>query len=289
MTAAVIAQPRAGGRRVPRRLFSRPLSVIGVIGVAIAILVAVFAALLAPYDPSAVNFDEVLAPPLAPHHLLGTDQLGRDMLSRMFYGAGSTLEAGVLATLLATVLAVPIGLVAGFYRGWADTVISRLADVVLSFPFLILAVGLAAILGPSLTNAVLALGIAQVPNIVRVVRGEVLLQRELEYVQAETVNGTPEPTVLFRHILPNIVNPIIVQASVFIPTAIVGAAILSFLGLGVQPPAADWGNMLSQAQLYLSQAPWLGVFPGVAIFLTTLSFNLLGDGIRDALDPRMRP
>lgn len=289
MTAVAITQPRASRTRVSRRLFSRPLSVLGAVGVVIAIGVALLAALLAPYDPTATNFSAVLSPPLSPHHLLGTDQLGRDMLSRMFYGSRSTLAAGVLATLLASIIAVPIGLVAGFYRGWTDTVISRLTDVVLSFPFLILAVGLAAILGPSLTNAILALGIAQVPTIVRVVRGEVLLQRELEYVQAERVNGTRDRTVLFRHILPNVVNSIIVQASVYIPTAIVGAAILSFLGLGAQPPTSDWGNMLAQAQLYLSQAPWLGVFPGVAIFLTTLSFNLLGDGIRDALDPRMRP
>jgi peptide/nickel transport system permease protein len=290
MTAAAIAQqPRAGGLWLSRRLVSRPLSAIGLVGAMIAVLVAVLAPLLSPYDPAAVNFGAVLSPPLSPQHVLGTDQLGRDMLSRMFYGAGPTLLAGVLATVLATVIAVPIGLVAGFYRGWTDTVISRVTDVVLSFPFLILAVGLAAILGPSLTNAVLALGVAQVPNMVRVVRGEVLLQRELEYVQAERVNGTRDRVVLFGHILPNVFNSIIVQASVYIPTAIVGAAILSFLGLGVQPPTSDWGNMLSQAQLYLSQAPWLGVFPGVAIFLTTLSFNLLGDGIRDALDPRMRP
>ncbi|MBO0848534.1 MAG: ABC transporter permease [Pseudonocardia sp.] len=265
------------------------MSVLGAIGAAVAVLAALLAPLIAPHDPAAANFDIVLAPPLQAGHLLGTDQLGRDVLSRMFYGARSTLAAGVLSTLLGTVVAVPIGLVAGYFRRWADTVISRVADLVLSFPFLLLAVGLAAIFGPSLTNAILALGIAQVPIVTRVVRAEVMAQRDLEYVQAETVNGTPTGVVLFRRILPNVLNPIVVQASVTIPTAIVGAAILSFLGLGVQPPTADWGNMLAEAQNYLSQAPWLGVFPGVAIFLTTLSFNLLGDGVRDALDPRMQP
>jgi peptide/nickel transport system permease protein len=288
-TVAPALDPRAlARRRARRRLTARPLSVLGAIGAAIAVLVALLAPLIAPHDPAAANFDVVLAPPLRAG-LLGTDQLGRDLLSRMFYGARSTLAAGVLSTLLGTVVAVPIGLVAGYYRRWADTVISRVTDLVLSFPFLLLAVGLAAIFGPSLTNAILALGIAQIPIVTRVVRAEVMAQRDLEYVQAETVNGTPTGVVLFRRILPNVLNPIVVQASVTIPTAIVGAAILSFLGLGVQPPTADWGNMLAEAQNYLSQAPWLGVFPGVAIFLTTLSFNLLGDGVRDALDPRMQP
>jgi peptide/nickel transport system permease protein len=288
-TATVAASdPRAlARRRARRRLTARPLSVLGAIGAAIAVLVAIGAPLISPFDPTVTNFDAVLAGPGSPHHLLGTDQLGRDMVSRMFYGARISLETGVLATLLGTAVAVPIGLVAGYYRGWIDMVISRIVDLVLSFPFLIIAVGLAAILGASVVNVIIALGIAQVPNVVRVVRGEVLAQRELEYVQAETVNGTRQSAVLFRHVLPNVLNPIVVQASVAIPTAIVGAAILSFLGLGVQPPTADWGNMLAEAQVYLSQDPWLGVFPGVAIFLTTLSFNLLGDGIRDALDPGM--
>jgi peptide/nickel transport system permease protein len=288
VTAPVDAR-RVARRRARRRLTARPLSVLGLVGAVVAVLVALAAPLLAPYDPTATNFDAVLATPLYPGHLLGTDQLGRDMLSRLCYGARATLAAGVFSTLLGTVVAVPIGLVAGYFRRWVDPVISRVVDLVLAFPFLILAVGLAAIFGPSLWNAIVALGIAQVPTVIRVVRAEVLGQRELEYVQAEMVNGTPTPVILFRHILPNIANPIVVQASVSVPTAIVGAAILSFLGLGVQPPTADWGNMLAQAQTYLSLAPWLGVFPGIAIFLTTLSFNLLGDGVRDALDPRMLP
>ncbi|HEX9336783.1 MAG TPA: ABC transporter permease, partial [Pseudonocardiaceae bacterium] len=229
--------------------------------------------------------DLVLAPPGAGGHLLGTDELGRDVLSRLFYGSRTTLIAGVLATLLGTLVAVPIGLVAGYFRGWVDVVISRLVDVVLAFPFLVFAVGLAAILGPSLRNVVLALGVAQIPGVIRVVRAEVFAQRELEYVQAEVVNGTPTRAIMFRHILPNVLNPVVVQTSLAVPATIVGAAILSFLGLGVQPPTADWGTMLAGAENYLGQAPWLGVFPGVAIFLTTLCFNLFGDGLRDALDP----
>ncbi|WP_028924920.1 ABC transporter permease [Pseudonocardia acaciae] len=287
---AVALDPRAlARRRARRRLTARPLSVLGALGASVAVLVALLAPLIAPYDPAGTNFDVVLSAPLQAGHALGTDQLGRDVLARMFYGAQASLAAGVLSTLLATVVAVPVGLFAGYYRRWVDTVISRVVDLVLAFPFLVLAVGLAAMFGPSLSNAIIALGVAQIPIVVRVVRAEVMSQRELEYVQAEVVNGTPTGVILFQRILPNVLNAIVVQASVTIPTAIVGAAILSFLGLGVQPPTADWGNMLAEAQNYLSQAPWLGVFPGVAIFLTTLSFNLLGDGIRDALDPRMLP
>ncbi|HEX9335920.1 MAG TPA: ABC transporter permease [Pseudonocardiaceae bacterium] len=275
-------------RKARRRLTARPLSVIGLVGVVVVVLVALLANWISPHDPTLPNFGQVLAPPGAGGHLLGTDQLGRDVLSRLFYGSRTTLVAGVLATVLGTLVAVPIGLVAGYFRGWTDVVISRLVDVVLAFPFLIFAVGLAAILGPSLRNVVLALGVAQIPGVIRVVRGEVFAQRELEYVQAEVVNGTPTRTIMFRHILPNVLNPVVVQTSLAVPATIVGAAILSFLGLGVQPPTADWGTMLSDAENYLGQAPWLGVFPGVAIFLTTLCFNLFGDGLRDALDPTAR-
>ncbi|HEY9474096.1 MAG TPA: ABC transporter permease [Mycobacteriales bacterium] len=275
-------------RRARRRFTARPLAVAGALGVALVVIFAVFAPLLSPVDPNAPNFDTVLAGP-SPHHLAGTDQLGRDVLSRLFYGARSALLAGVLSTLLATVVAVPVGLLAGYYRRILDAVVMRIMDVALAFPFLVLAVGLAAVLGPSLVNATLALGIAQIPVIVRITRGEVLAARELDYVAASVVNGSGSATIMARQILPNVLSPVVVQATLTIPTAIVGAAILSYLGLGVQPPTADWGAMLSEARIYLSQAPWLGVFPGLAIFLTALSFNLLGDGVRDALDPRMRP
>ncbi|HEX5497203.1 MAG TPA: ABC transporter permease [Mycobacteriales bacterium] len=285
---AALAASTLRRRRARRRFTARPLAVLGAVGVVVVVLVAILAPLISPADPSASNFDTVLAGPSV-HHLAGTDQLGRDVLSRLFFGARSALLAGVLSTLLATVVAVPIGLVAGYYRRVVDAVVMRVMDVALAFPFLILAVGLAAILGPSLVNATLALGIAQVPVIVRITRGEVLAARELDYVAAARVNGSRPRAIMARQILPNVISPVVVQATVAIPASIIGAAILSFLGLGVQPPTADWGAMLSDAQIYLSQAPWLGVFPGVAIFLTALSFNLLGDGVRDALDPKMRP
>ena len=264
------------------------LAIFGAAGSLIVVLVALFGPLAAPYDPNATNFAAVLAPPGSPHHLLGTDQLGRDVLSRMLYGARSTLAAGILSTLLGTLVGLPYGMIAGYFRGPFDMLLMRFADVMLAFPFLLLAVGLAAISQPNLWTAVVALGIAQVPVIARIARGATLEVRDLEYVQAALVNGERDLTILRRQILPNVLRPVTVQTTVAIPTSIVGAAILAFLGLGVQPPTADWGGMLAQAQQYLNQSVWLGVFPGVAIFLAALSFNLLGDGITDALNPRGR-
>jgi ABC-type dipeptide/oligopeptide/nickel transport system permease subunit len=193
---------------------------------------------------------------------------------------------GVFSTLLAMAVAVPIGLVAGYYRGWVDPVVSRITDVMLAFPFLIVAVGLAAILGPSLTNATIALAFAAVPALIRVTRGETLALREEDYVRAAIANGASDTTILGRHVLPNMTGTLIVQMTVWIPTAIIGESLLSFLGLGVQPPTPSWGVMLSAAQPFIDQAPRLVIFPGLAIFLATLSFNLLGDGMRDVLDPR---
>jgi peptide/nickel transport system permease protein len=196
------------------------------------------------------------------------------------------MEAGVLATLLAFAVAIPVGLVSGYYRRWVDPVIMRLIDVLLAFPFLILAVGLAAILGPSLTNATLALGISAVPALVRIVRGETLALREEDYVRAAIANGASDAVILARHVLPNMTSTLIVQATLTIPAAIIGESILSFLGLGVQPPTPSWGVMISTAQDYITDEPLLTLFPGTAIFLATLAFNLLGDGLRDVLDPR---
>jgi ABC-type dipeptide/oligopeptide/nickel transport system permease subunit len=284
-TAAVRVRPRS---RLRRRFLRRPTAVIGLCGVAAVALVALLAPWIAPYDPSVSDYSAVLQGPGAPGHLLGTDDVGRDMLSRLVVGSRASLTAGVLATLLALVVAVPIGMLAGYYRGVADTVVSRITDVVLSFPFLILAVGLAAALGPSLMNATIARAVSQVPMFVRIARGEVFGLREQEYVQAAVINGAPSRVILFRHMLPNILNPLVVQATVAIPAAIIGAAVLSFLGLGVQPPTPSWGTMLSDAQQYVAQAPWFATFPGLAIAITTLSFNLFGDGIRDVLDVRMR-
>jgi ABC-type dipeptide/oligopeptide/nickel transport system permease subunit len=275
-------------RRLVMPFGGRPLALIGAAGAFIVIFVAIFGPLLAPTGPNVADFNHTLAPPLTPGHLLGTDQLGRDVLSRLLYGARTTLEAGVFATLLGSAIGLPIGVVSGYFGGWLDMLIMRLIDVMLAFPFLLLAVGLAAISGPSLWNAVLALGVSNVPGVARIARGETLAVRELEYVQAAVVNGERDTAIMRRHVIPNVLSPVIVQTTVAIPGSIVGAAILSFLGLGVQPPTADWGAMLAQAEGYLNQSVWVGIFPGVAIFLAALSFNLLGDGVRDALDPRQR-
>lgn len=289
MTAATAAVPVAPPLRRARELLrGRPLAAVGAAGALLVVLVAVAGPLLAPARPNAADFGAILAPPLTPHHLLGTDQLGRDVLSRLLYGARTTLAAGVLSTLLGAAVGLPLGVVSGYFGGPLDMVIARLVDVLLAFPFLLLAVGLAAISGPSLWNAVVALGVSLVPVIARVARGATIDIRRLEFVQAAIVNGERDTAIMWRQVLPNVLSPVIVQATVSIPLSIVGAAVLSFLGLGVQPPTADWGAMLAQAQSYLNQSVWLGIFPGVAIFVAALSFNLLGDGVRDLLDPRSR-
>jgi peptide/nickel transport system permease protein len=283
------ASPQALRRRLlVRRFLRRPFAVIGLVVAVAFIAVAVFAPWVAPYSASDTDFDSLLTGPGFHGHLLGTDELGRDILSRIIWGARASIQAGVFATLLAIAIAVPIGLVAGYYRGWADLVISRITDVLLAFPFLILAVGLAAILGPSLLNATLAIGIGAVPGLVRIARGETLALREEDYVRAAVVNGASDAVVLGRHIVPNMMSTLLVQATVTVPAAIIGEAALSFLGLGVQPPTPSWGVMLADAQSYLSQAPSLALYPGLAIFLCSLSFNLLGDGLRDVFDPRTR-
>jgi peptide/nickel transport system permease protein len=287
-TAAVVAiNPRARRRKLLyKRFLRRPLAVAGLLVALAFVLTAIFAPWIAPYPPDATDFNATLAPPFTPGHILGTDELGRDVFSRIIWGSRASIEAGVLATGLAILIAVPIGIVAGYYRGWIDPVIARATDVLLAFPFLILAVGLAAILGPSLMNATIALGLGAVPGLVRVARGETLGLREEDYIRAAVANGAGDVAILGRHILPNMSSTLIVQATVLIPAAIIGEAVLSFLGLGVQPPTPSWGVMLSDAQSYVTQAPRLAIFPGLAIFFCSLSFNLLGDGLRDVLDPR---
>lgn len=281
-----VLSPSARRRRLLRKRFlRRPMAVAGLVVVLAFVVVAIFAPWLAPHDPSASDFTATLAHGSA-KHLLGTDQLGRDELSRLIWGARASMQVGFLSTVLAMAIAVPIGMVAGYYRGWVDTVIARITDVLLSFPFVILAVGLAAILGPSLFNATLALGISAIPAFIRIARGETLALREEDYVPAAIANGASDRTIIFRHILPNMTSTLLVQATLTIPAAIIGEAVLSFLGLGVQPPTASWGIMLSDAQEFLSQAPRLAVYPGIAIVLAALAFNVFGDGLRDILDPR---
>jgi peptide/nickel transport system permease protein len=275
------------GRRWWRRLLQRPPAVIGLAGVAVVTIAAIFAPLLSPYSPVATHFQQVLAPLFSPGHVLGTDELGRDVLSRLIYGAQPTLEVGVLATGLALVIGVPTGLVSGYYRGAADMLAMRVTDVVLAFPFLLLAIGFAAIFGPSLRNVVVALGIASLPGFVRIARAEAMSLREQDYVQAAIVTGVRDRVILFRHLLPNMAGPILVQATLTIPGAILGSALLAYIGLGEQPPTASWGTMLTAAQDHLFDDPWLAILPGLAIFITTLCFNLLGDGLRDLFDPAL--
>ena len=283
---AATTNPRARRRRLLRKRFlRRPVAVAGLLIVLFFVFVAIFAPVLAPYGAGATDFNSLLSHSSS-KHLLGTDELGRDELSRLIWGARASIQAGVLATILAMIIAVPIGLVGGYYRGWLDTAIARVTDVLLAFPFIILAVGLAAILGASLLNATIAIGIAAVPGLIRITRGETLALREEDFVPAAIANGANDATIIFRHILPNMTSTLLVQATLTIPAAIIGEAVLSFLGLGVQPPTPSWGVMLQDAQSYLTQAPRLAVYPGLAIVLIALSFNVLGDGLRDIFDPR---
>jgi ABC-type dipeptide/oligopeptide/nickel transport system permease subunit len=283
---AVFANPRARRRRVLwKRFLRRPVAVASAIVAASFLVTAVFAPLIAPESASATHFGALVAPP-SWHHLLGTDDLGRDEFSRLVWGARASMQVGVASTLLALAAAVPLGLLAGYYRGWVDAVIARSADVMLAFPFVILAIGLTAILGASLKTATIALGFAFIPGVVRIVRGETLGLREADFVPAAVASGAGDTTIIFRHILPNMTSVLLVQATLLVPRAIIGEATLSYLGLGVRVPGASWGIMLQNAQIAWSQAPRLALCPGIAIVCAALAFNLLGDGLRDVFDPR---
>ncbi|GLY65296.1 ABC transporter permease [Amycolatopsis taiwanensis] len=286
MTAVVETAPivRVRGRSL-RKLWRNPMGVVGGVLLLIVIVAGVFAPLLAPYAPAEVHFSTPFQQPGTVGFALGTDDLGRDILSRVLFGTRASLEVGALSVLFAVVVGVPLGLLAGYWR-WLDALVSRLTDVLLAFPFLVLAVGLAAINGGGLTNAAIALGIAQVPIMTRVVRAETLRLKENDFIlAAHTMHAGPW-RILGQHILPNALSSVIVQATVIMPTAVLGEAILSFLGLGIQPPSPSLGIMLSDAQQYLFRTPWPGVFPGVALALICLGFNLFGDALRDALDPK---
>ena len=275
------------GRRAVRRLFRRPAAVFGLCVVTAFVLIAVFAPFVAPYDPIQTSWSLIRKAPSAAHWL-GTDENGRDILARIVFGARASLTAGVISVSIAVCVGLPIGLFAGYVGGWIDALISRVVDAMLACPFLILAIALAAFLGPSLFNAMIAIGISATPIFVRLARGATMAVKVEDYVEAARAVGNPRWRVAVRHILPNIVPPIMVQATLAIAAAIIAEASLSFLGLGQQPPDPSWGSMLNSAQRFLSQAPWMAVFPGLSIFLVVLAFNLLGDGLRDALDPRHR-
>jgi peptide/nickel transport system permease protein len=294
MTTATAAAP-AGDRpsdtkpwrRAVRRLVRRRGAMVGAAVVLFFVVVAVAAPLIAPYDPVATSWSAVRKPPYF-EHWFGTDEIGRDVLSRVIFGARASLLAGVVSVCISLACGVPIGLISGYVGGLLDGLLMRITDALLACPFLILAIALAAFLGPSLTNAMIAIGISAMPAFIRLTRAQVLNAKVEDYVEAARAVGNPHRRIVLRHILPNILAPIMVQATLAIAAAIIAEASLSFLGLGQQPPAPSWGSMLNAAKNFLDQAPWMAMWPGAAIFSVVLAFNLLGDGLRDALDPRHR-
>jgi ABC-type dipeptide/oligopeptide/nickel transport system permease subunit len=271
--------------RVLSKFLSNRSAVIGGAIVLFFALIAIVAPMIAPFDPVKPSFSSIRKPP-SEMFWFGTDELGRDMLSRMIWGARASVMAGVVSVVIAIVLGVPFGLAAGYFGGWTDAVISRATEAMLAIPFLILAIALAAFLGPSLTNAMIAIGLSAMPIFVRLTRGQVLTVKAEDYVEGARAIGLPDLWIIVRYIFPNVLPPILVQATLTIATAIIAEASLSFLGLGQQPPHPSWGSMLNTAKNFMDQAPWMSIFPGSAIFLIVLGFNLLGDGLRDALDPR---
>ena len=271
-----------------RRVRARPLFLLGIALVSALVLVAVLGPFLVQYSP--IEQDTV-NPPLAPPsaaHLMGTDYLGRDALSRLLYGAGVSLQVGIASVALASIPGIVLGMIAVYRGGWLDDLINRFLDALMAFPSLVLALAIVAVVGPSLLNVELAIAVASLPHYARLVRGQVLAVREFEYVTAIRAVGARDVRIMFRHVLPNVISPTLVQASLGVGFAIAAEASLSFLGLGVQPPAPTWGSMIQTGFQYLEVAPWLVVAPGTMIFVAVLGFNLLGDGIREALDPHMR-
>jgi ABC-type dipeptide/oligopeptide/nickel transport system permease subunit len=267
------------------RLLRNPAALIGGGLVLLFVLMAVLAPVLPLADPFKSNFLAIRKPP-SELYWFGTDELGRDQVSRLFFGARASLLAGIVSVLIAVAVGLPFGLLAGWYGGWIDIVISRVTEALLACPFLILAIAFAAVLGPSLTNAMIAIGLSAVPIFIRLVRGQVMSVKAEDFVEGARAVGARDLRLMFRHVLPNTLSPIIVQSTLFIARAIVLEAALSFLGLGQQPPAPSWGQMLNVAKNFMEQAPWMSVAPGICIFFAVLGFNLLGDGLRDALDPR---
>ena len=270
-----------------RRFVRNKLAMIGALIIGVMIIFAIFAPLIAPYDPLNQDLDHVLEPESA-QHLMGTDDLGRDMLSRIFYGARLSLLAAIYAVGIAFVIGVPVGLLSGYYRGaWDELVVMRIVDAVQAFPFLILALALAATLGAGFGNAMIAIGLGFTPAFVRIVRAQVMSVASLDYILAAGAIGARDSRILLRHVLPNSMAPLLVQTTLSMAAGVLAEAGLSFLGLGAQPPTPSWGQMLSVAQGYISLAPWLAYWPGLAIFLAVMGFNLIGDGVREALDPRL--
>lgn len=292
--AAEGAQPPPAGdpagyrpASILRRLLRHRAAVLGGSIVLLIVLMALLADVIAPYDPIRGRLADMLQPP-SRAHWMGTDEQGRDILSRIIHGSRISLTVGLVAVGISLTTGTVIGAVSAYFGGWPDLVIMRVIDILLAFPSILLAIAITAILGPSLTNAMIAVGIVGMPVYARLVRASVLSLKEQDFVQAARAAGGGHGRILWRHILPNALAPLIVQSTLSVGTAMLDAAGLSFLGLGAQPPAPEWGAMLSGAQVYIQLAPWVVTFPGLAIMLAVLGFNLLGDGLRDVLDPRLR-
>jgi len=277
--------------RAPNRAWARmrrnPVALFGALLVGFFVCIALLAPLLPIPGPAATDWGAIRKAP-SMQHWLGTDELGRDVLSRMIWGAQASLLAGVVSVGIALGIGIPLGVLSGYVRGWTDAAISRVTEALLAAPFLILAIALAAFLGPSLRNAMIAIGLSAVPIFIRLARGQTMQVMTEDYMESARAIGLGHGAIIWRYILPNIFPPLLVQATLTIATAIIAEASLSFLGLGQQAPAPSWGSMLNTAKGFMEQAPWLALWPGIAIFLVVLGFNLLGDGLRDALDPKGR-
>jgi peptide/nickel transport system permease protein len=282
-----VAPPRNTLRATWIRFSRRKINVAALVFLAFLVCVAIFAPQLAPHDPLGIDHLSILVPPSGTHWF-GTDPLGRDILSRLVYGSRITVSIGVISMAIATTTGVLLGVTAGFLGGWVDSVIMRLTDILLAIPYILLALSIIAILGPDINNVIIAVGIAAVPQFVRVTRGSTLSVREDEYVTAARALGQTDPRILFRHVLPNIIAPIVVLSTLRVAAAVISAAALSFVGLGAQPPSPEWGAMLSDARAYMQEAWWFTAFPGMAIALTVLAVNVIGDALRDILDPKAK-
>jgi peptide/nickel transport system permease protein len=282
-----VLRPQAGlMARVTHQIRRHPIGFMGMLIVLFVLLMALFAPLIAPFEPSAQAARRLLPP--SSEHIMGTDELGRDVLSRIIFGARTSLYVGLLSVSIASFLGITVGVLAGFIGGNFDNIIMRFVDIVSAFPTLVLAIVIAGLLGPSLTNAMIAIAIVFSPNFARVSRGSVLTVKNEVYLDAARVIGGKQGHIIMRHILPNIMAPLVILATLSLSVAILAEASLSFLGLGTQPPNSAWGLMLSQGRRFMELSPGLAIFPGLAIMITVLAFNFLGDGLRDALDPRLR-
>lgn len=270
-----------------RKLFGLKLAAAGMVVLVGVVFMAIFAPLIAPYHPDTTSYTAILAEPSSAHWL-GTDAVGRDILSRIIYGSRISLQVGLISVAIGAMIGVPLGLIAGYYGGLVDAVISRFVDALIAFPGLILALAMIAVLGAGIQNVMIAIGVGTIPGYARIVRSQALTIRELDYIRAAESSGARQMRIVFRHVLPNALPPVLVVATLGLAGAVLAEASLSFLGLGVKPPTPTWGNMLLEGYPVLRRVPLFAIAPGIAIFLLVLSFNFIGDALRDVLDPRLR-